>query len=46
MGYDRYVKDLLDTSNEEDKISLDNRELTQPGPGLEENVLSSSMTTE
>jgi hypothetical protein len=31
MGYDRYVKDLMDTSTEDDKISIVKEEFTESG---------------
>jgi hypothetical protein len=31
MGYDRYVKDLMDTYPEEDRISIVKEELTESG---------------
>jgi hypothetical protein len=31
MDYDRYAKDLMDTSTEEDRISIVNEEVTESG---------------
>jgi hypothetical protein len=44
MGYDRYVRDLMDKTTEEDKISVYKEELTETGPGYSGEVLSSSTT--
>ena len=47
MGYDRYVKDLMDTdATKGDKISLYKGKLIQSGPGLSVRVPSSIVTAQ